>query len=119
MEEHACYQEIFTDRKKILFLANVIAFSNLENTYDYIRKYIRLHNRDSTKINLKIYFLLQFLSNRPETFRICSRDHLETCARVVFLIKASKPKLFDFENIGSGKITKKTGSRFSKSNNLG
>ena len=27
---------------------------------------------------------LQFLSNRPETFRICSRDHLETFVLPVF-----------------------------------
>ena len=67
---------------------------------------ITLLNRDSPKINLKIYLLLHFLSNHPETFRICSKDHLETFYRVVFLIKASKPKLFDFENLGSGKITK-------------
>ena len=36
-----------------------------------------------------------------------------------FSIKASKPKLFDFENLDPGKITKKPGPRFSKSNNFG
>ena len=35
-------------------------------------------------------------------------DHLETFAPVVSFIKASKLKLFDFENLESGKITKKT-----------
>ena len=33
------------------------------------------------------------------------------------MIKASKPNLFDFENLGSGKITKKPGSRFSNLSN--
>ena len=33
-----------------------------------------------TKAQIRTYLtvLLQFLSNHPETFRICSRDHLET-----------------------------------------
>ena len=94
--------------EKILFLANVIALSNLENTYNYTAR--TKFNRDSPKINLKIYLLLHFMCNHPETFRICSRDHLETLALVA---------LFDFENLGSGKITKKPGSIFSKSNNFG
>ena len=72
----------FLQIEKILFLANVIAFSNLENTYDYTAR--TNFNRDSPKINLQIYLLLQFLSNHPETFRICSKDHLETFDRVVF-----------------------------------
>ena len=29
------------------------------------------------KSSLNIYLLLHFLSNHPETFRICSKDHLE------------------------------------------
>ena len=36
-----------------------------------------------------------------------------------FSIKASKPKLFDFENLGPGFLVIFPGSRFSKSNNFG
>ena len=61
---------VFSNLFGILFLANVIAFSNLENTYDYTAR--TNFNRDSPKINLKIYLLLHFLSTHPETFRICS-----------------------------------------------
>ena len=68
--------------EKILFLANVIAFSNLENTYDYTA--LAIFNHDSPKINLQIYLLLHFLSNHPATSRICSRDHLETVDVVFF-----------------------------------
>ena len=60
-EGNASYQEIFSERK-ILFLAKVIAFSNLENTYNYIAR--TNFNCDSPKINIKIYLLLQFWS-RP------------------------------------------------------
>ena len=49
----------------------------------------------------------RFLSNHPDTFRICSRVYLETFARFS-LIKDSKPKLFDFENLGSEKNHQKT-----------
>ena len=35
------------------------------------------------------------------------------------MIKASKPKLFEFGNLGSGKITKKPGSRFSTTKKFG
>ena len=45
--------------EKILFLAKVIADSNLKNTYDYTTR--ANFNRDSPKITLKIYLLLQFL----------------------------------------------------------
>ena len=38
------------------------------------------------KNNWKIYLLLQFLSNHPETFRKCSRDHLETICFFIILI---------------------------------
>ena len=46
--------------EKILFLARVIAFLNLKNTYNYI-----VHanfNRDFLKMNFKIYLLMQFLT---------------------------------------------------------
>ena len=43
---------------KILFPANDIAFSNRENTYNYIA--LANFNCDSPKINFKIYLLLQF-----------------------------------------------------------
>ena len=43
----------------MLFPAKVIAFSNFENTYDYIA-HANL-NRDSPKINFEIYLLLQLL----------------------------------------------------------
>ena len=38
----------------------------------------------SQKSSLKIYLLLHFLSNHPETFRICPRDHLEDICRAEF-----------------------------------
>ena len=49
----------FFGMKKILFLAKVIEFSNRENTYNYIAP--ANFNRDSPKINFKIYLLLHFL----------------------------------------------------------
>ena len=49
----------FFRNEKILFLAKVIALSNFENKYNYI---VRANfDRDSPKINYKIYLLLQFL----------------------------------------------------------
>ena len=63
IEEHACHQEIFTDRKKILFLANVIAFSNLENTYDYTARTMRTI---AQKLLEKIYY-----EGRFSIFRAC------------------------------------------------
>ena len=39
------------------FLANVIAFSNFENTYDYTGRVN--FNPDSPKMNLKIYLILK------------------------------------------------------------
>ena len=59
----------------------IIEFWNLENTCNY----------NSTKIsqkfnfwNFKFYLILQFLSNHPETFRVYSRDHVETLILPVF-----------------------------------
>ena len=52
--------------EKILFLAKIIAFWNLENTHNYIAG--AYFNRDSPKINLKIYLLLQFLRYGLETW---------------------------------------------------
>ena len=50
----------FLQNEKILFLADVIAHSNLKITYNYTRR-----------TNLEI------LSLSLETFRICSRDYFE------------------------------------------
>ena len=44
--------------EKILFLPEVVAFWNLENTYNYIAR-VNFY-RDSPKINFKIYLHLQF-----------------------------------------------------------
>ena len=48
----------FIQDGKILFLAKVIAFSNPENTYNYIA--CANFNRESPKINFKIYILQHF-----------------------------------------------------------
>ena len=53
IEENASYQELFRN-EKIFFLAKVIAFSNLENTYNYIAR--PNFNRNSPKINFKISY---------------------------------------------------------------
>ena len=58
--------ENFFRMKKILFLAKVITFQNLENSYNYIA--CENFNRDSPNINFKIYnILLKFLRRRLET----------------------------------------------------
>ena len=49
----------FLQNEEILFLAKVIAISNPKNTYNYIARVN--FNRDSLKINFKIYLLLQIL----------------------------------------------------------
>ena len=56
----------FLQNGKILFLAKVIALLNLENTYIYIAH--AKFNRNSQKIDLKIYLLLQFLRKPLETW---------------------------------------------------
>ena len=56
----------FFQNGKILFLAKVIALSNLENTYIYVAR--ANFNRDSPKIDLKIYLLLHFLRKPLETW---------------------------------------------------
>ena len=38
----------------------------------------------SQKWNFKLYLLLQFLSNQPETFMICSSDFSKTLIATVF-----------------------------------
>ena len=67
--------------------------------------------------NFKIYLLLQFLSNHPKTFRICSR-HTTKENNGIKLFYAFKLKLLNFENFGSQKIIKKQIKRFSKFNYL-
>ena len=59
------------------------------------------------KSNWKIYLLLQFLSNYPETFRICSRDHLETICFEFSFRPLIKMKCIDLKNFRSQKIVKK------------
>ena len=49
----------FLQNEEILFLAKVITISNPKNTYNYIAR--MNFNRDSPKINFKIYLLLQIL----------------------------------------------------------
>ena len=53
-----------------------------------------IFNGASRKSSLKIYLLLHFSSNHPETFRICFKDHFEI--GLTFF--------FDFENLGPEKI---------------
>ena len=61
-----CEDESQLPDENIFFLTEVIEFWNLGNTGYYCML-----------ANLKIYPLFQFLSNRPETFRICSRGHFK------------------------------------------
>ena len=58
---------------KILFLAEIIAGQRSALMCNCIERAI--FNRAPLKSSLKIYLLLHFLSDHPETFRICSKDH--------------------------------------------
>ena len=53
----------FFRNEKILFLAKIIAFLNLKNTYNYIAH--ANFNRDSPKMIFKIYLLSRFLRHNP------------------------------------------------------
>ena len=72
----------------------------------YCARYFQSHVLKKTFI---IYLILQILSNHPETFKICSRDHLETFIGCYSILNISDLK----------KIIKKPGPTFSKSNNFG
>ena len=54
----------------MLFLAEIIAGQRLALMCNCIARAI-------FNSSLKIYLLLHFSSNYPETFRICFKDHLE------------------------------------------
>ena len=75
IEENDIFQMLFVPWK-ILFLAEVMAGQRSTPMWNYIACVI--FNRVPWKTTFKIYLLLHFLSNHPETFRICSKDYLET-----------------------------------------
>ena len=56
----------FLRNGKILFLVKIIAFLNLENTANYSMR--ANFNRNSPKINFKIYHLLHFFKLEPWNF---------------------------------------------------
>ena len=74
VEGKQSYQMLFT-RSKILILAGFIAFSKLQNTYNYLaaarftHDYLKILNFDTKNQSSPTV-----LSNHPETFRICSLD---------------------------------------------
>ena len=70
----------FWYHEKILFLAKIIAGQRSALMYSCIARSIFNHALKIEPKNL----LLQFLNNHPESFRICSRDHLEETNRAEF-----------------------------------
>ena len=72
----------FWSHEEILFIAKIIAGQRSARVCNCIAQGI--FDRVSWKSTLKIYLLLHFLSNHSETFRICSRDHLEEISRMEF-----------------------------------
>ena len=55
-----------------------------------------------------------FFSNHPETFRICSRDHLEEMRQTEFLDRPFIKKIFDFGNLEHQKNHQKSRSKIFK-----
>ena len=74
--------------QKILILANVIVGQRPALMCNSIVRSITFAFITKTNFsNFKIYLLLQFLSNYPETFRICSRVNLENKCPLKFWFK--------------------------------